>query len=101
MKLKVYKNNDAYQDMPIAAVSVDSLYAGYKNYIADNNPGAKPIKKTKFERDLSIYFSELPHEHLLEWRSSYIPGLQGDRQRIVGIMFNPLTWQGIYTSWAP
>lgn len=101
LKAKVYKNNEEYEDMPIAAVSIDSLYAGYKNYIADNNPGAKPIKKTKFERDISNFYAELPHEHILEWRSSHIPGLTGQKERIVGLMFNPLTWQGIYTSWAP
>ena len=97
MNAKEYNAN--YDDSPIAAVSIDSLYAGYKYFIAENNPGARPVKKTKFERDVQLYYAKLSEQHIVSEYSGNIPGLQGQKKRFVGIMFNPLTWNGMYTSW--
>lgn len=94
-----FSENGEYQDMPIAAVSIDSLYAGYKYYIAENNPGAKPVKKSKFESDVQFYCSKLAQKHVVTDFSAQIPGLKGSRKRFLGLMVNPNTWVGMYTSW--
>ena len=99
LKLEGYREAEVYHDMPIAAISKMSLYKAYKTYLEENNPSAKAMKRTKFEREVELYYLSNYEKHVLYTTEDHIWGLKGSKKRFLGIMPNQI-WkeEGLYNS---
>ena len=93
LTVEEYKANEkVYRDMPISAVSISNLYKAYKLYIEENNPSAKPMKRTKFEREVELYYLSNYDKHVLFQTDGPVLGLVGRNKRYLGIIPNQ-NWQ--------
>lgn len=99
LKIGAYNTMSEYHDSVIPYVSTKSLYDGYKNYLSDNNPGAKPLKKTLFLKAVYHYYRQNFSHELETVESVTVAGLKGKRERIKGLIFNPDTWIDLYASY--
>lgn len=95
---KEYKENGAFVGTVAPCVALLSLYEGYKYYLSQQNPGAKPLRRSKFEREL-IHYYKLQYRHELHIIDGNVPGLPGNKLRVLGINFNPDTWIDEYKIW--
>lgn len=95
LSAKEYKANKAYEDKTPPAIAVHSLYQAYKHYLEENNPGARPLKRTRFEKEVANYYRILYHHDII-YTEALIPGLIRARRRFLGIIPNPMTWIDVY-----
>ena len=94
LTVQEFKNDGNYMGSEVPATSLQSLYEGYKLYLMGNNPGARPLKRSRFERELFQYCRINFQEHELYVHEGPLPGLIGKKIRILGLIQNSEEWTG-------
>ncbi|MDJ0596514.1 MAG: hypothetical protein QNJ72_42200 [Pleurocapsa sp. MO_226.B13] len=74
------------EDNPPAAISAQSLYSAYKIYMNENNPGSGLMKKSRFEKEVILYYKCICNHEIYIVEETAIPGLCGRKKRILGLI---------------